>query len=462
MDRRPLVVTIAVAVAALPVFSAAAASLGSAGPSQEVAPLPEQLSADVAQAALPSRLEPVQGIGPGSQLSIHRPDGSYGCTANFVFASPDGTRYLGTAGHCILPDNRVGTHGPMADFDASRVRVEVAGGCPVEVYANSCTVVGGPTWWELDEVAYARDGTVSDFAVIEIPEKHHDLIRLEMPEWGGPDGAAQAGEGDDGETVLHYGHGIGTGQAVATRARSGVLIHTVPNGTWWHATTPVAWGDSGSPIVLAADDGPPMTGGPALGIVTHLSIPGAAGPRLGSALTNVLCWARLDLRVLPNGSFLGECPRAGVGTEGAHGTLIAVDAYRDTRPGADHADIERVWIDSDGSNVRFTFRIADLRPDQLRTRYQIHGDLSSQNGPLWSVYCSPGGHGGVLSEPLECNGYPASWDVDRDLIWADIPYSEFGWESGDRVGEVFGRSQVGDPVWVTEDSYEGNGTHTLT
>jgi len=56
-----------------------------------------------------------QNIGPGSHLLIEIPGaGTFGCTANFVWAS-GGTRYLGAAGHCFLPEGTTATHGPGAN-----------------------------------------------------------------------------------------------------------------------------------------------------------------------------------------------------------------------------------------------------------------------------------------------------------------------------------------------------------
>src|SRR5256712_12645982 len=66
-----------------------------------------------------------QNIGPGSHLLIEIPGaGTFGCTANFVWAS-GGTRYLGAAGHCFLPEGTTATHGPGTDYDASGVQVSV-------------------------------------------------------------------------------------------------------------------------------------------------------------------------------------------------------------------------------------------------------------------------------------------------------------------------------------------------
>src|SRR5438093_1029480 len=66
-----------------------------------------------------------QNIGPGSHLLIDIPgEGTFGCTANFVWASGV-TRYLGAAGHCFIPSNAVATHGPGANYNASGVVVRV-------------------------------------------------------------------------------------------------------------------------------------------------------------------------------------------------------------------------------------------------------------------------------------------------------------------------------------------------
>lgn len=45
-----------------------------------------------------------ENIGPGSHLLIEIPSaGTFGCTANFIWAS-GATRYLGAAGHCFIPE----------------------------------------------------------------------------------------------------------------------------------------------------------------------------------------------------------------------------------------------------------------------------------------------------------------------------------------------------------------------
>src|SRR5947209_8535027 len=58
------------------------------------------------------------GIGPGSYLLITRSDGTFICTANFVW-NGGGTQYLGAAGHCFLKS----TENSLADGNpVSRVQ----------------------------------------------------------------------------------------------------------------------------------------------------------------------------------------------------------------------------------------------------------------------------------------------------------------------------------------------------
>ena len=65
------------------------------------------------------------GIGPGSPILQTIPgEGTFICTANFVFAS-GGNYYLGSAGHCFLPADEISTHGTSDNYNAAGVVVEV-------------------------------------------------------------------------------------------------------------------------------------------------------------------------------------------------------------------------------------------------------------------------------------------------------------------------------------------------
>lgn len=214
--------------------------------------------------------EAASNIGPGSAIVIRIPDeGRFGCTANFVWAA-GGRRYLGAAGHCFLPGDRAATHGPGADYDASGVVVQV---CVENCEGNFRTNLLLGTWVTLGKVAYARqtfegEDVGNDFGVVQIPKEFQDLIRLELPVWGGPNGVETLELGDYG---CHYGHGLGVGEVFPTKARVGVGGGSDDNA--WMGDFAGAFGDSGSPLVGCVNDGlGSFTGTGAIGVLTHLGV----------------------------------------------------------------------------------------------------------------------------------------------------------------------------------------------
>lgn len=208
-------------------------------------------------------------IGPGSAIIITIPDeGRFGCTANFVW-STRGQRYLGAAGHCFLPADRAGTHGPGADYDASGAVVEV---CVENCEGNFRTNQLLGTWVTLGKVAYARqtlDGedVGNDFGVVVVPREFQDFIRTEMPVWRGPTGVQTMSPGDYG---CHYGHGLGVGEVFLTKARVGVGGGSDEDA--WMGDFAGAFGDSGSGMVGCVNDGLGFHGTGAIGVLTHLGI----------------------------------------------------------------------------------------------------------------------------------------------------------------------------------------------
>jgi len=209
-------------------------------------------------------------IGTGSAILITIPDeGTFGCTANFVWAAK-GRRYLGAAGHCFLPADLSATHGPGADYDAAGVVVEVCvDGCEGNFNTNQLT----GTWVTLGEVAYARqtlagEDVGNDFGVVEIPRQFRDFVRLTMPVWGGPDGVETLALGD---YACHYGHGLLVGEVFLTKARIGVGGGA--DASAWMGDFAAAFGDSGSGLVGCANDGVgSVTGTGAIGILTHIGV----------------------------------------------------------------------------------------------------------------------------------------------------------------------------------------------
>jgi hypothetical protein len=211
-----------------------------------------------------------QNLGPGSHLLIDIPGaGTFGCTANFVWTS-GGTRYLGAAGHCFLPEGMTATHGTGADYNASGVQVSVC--------VSNCSF-GGETGFvltgnlvSLGAVAYARqtaaDGDVgNDFGLVTIPASLASRIRTAMPVFGGPTTIASVAQG---QPLCHYGNGVVVGETFLTMARVGL-----GNGSTfssWMGDLLAAPGDSGSAVVTCAVSGTELHGQGAAGVLTHLGV----------------------------------------------------------------------------------------------------------------------------------------------------------------------------------------------
>lgn len=213
--------------------------------------------------------EVARNIGPGSAILITIPDeGRFGCTANFVWQA-GGRRYLGSAGHCFLPSALSATHGEGADYDASGVTVDV---CVENCEGNFRSNLLLGTWVRLGQVAYARQsvdgrGVGNDFGLVAIPKEFQDLIRADMPVWGGPTGVETQ---DLGEFGCHYGNGVGTGEVVLTKARVGVGGGSTDD--YWAGDFVASFGDSGSGMVACDSDGVGFHGRGASGVLTHLGV----------------------------------------------------------------------------------------------------------------------------------------------------------------------------------------------
>lgn len=189
----------------------------------------------------------LEGIGPGAPLLINRSDGSFGCTANFVFRNGS-TYYLGTAGHC-LTSNTDGSH-------ATRVRV-CAENCVFGAFSNVVNhflsplvdLCGGGSAPACSFPVLRDNGSGDDFALIPIPSSAMASLRAEMPLFGGPNGTTRAQTGD---AVCLYGNGIVAGETAATKGRPALVV-TSANSRRWFAEGVATDGDSGAPVVDCAN-----------------------------------------------------------------------------------------------------------------------------------------------------------------------------------------------------------------
>lgn len=244
------------------------------------------------------------GIGPGSQILIDRPDGSFLCTANFIWTKTDTTQtrkrngkpnkkapptvtktlYLGAAGHCFLPTDKASTHGPDADFDPALATVSV---CVADCEGGGQVGAILGTFAPLGPVRYARQtkGGVdvsNDFGIVEIPSSiPRDSIRPSVPVWEGPSSVEDVSEGGG---VCVYGNAAGLGEIFLTKARAGIGTGLGSNGRYWKAILPSFQGDSGSALVTCGPDDSGLHGFGAAGILTHISGEGIVGTTTSRAV----------------------------------------------------------------------------------------------------------------------------------------------------------------------------------
>jgi hypothetical protein len=166
------------------------------------------------------------------------------CTFNFLFRAPDGQRYMGTAGHCILG---------MTDPPPGQV--------------NELT-------WAPGTGPEAKDGDgkrIGEFAYgILQDEKDFSLIRLdpgveaspEMCHFGGPTGL-NTDETSDLVELEYYGLGVGVGTVLP--ARSAVAVG-LPNPDHVYAVGLALPGDSGSGVI--------SSDGRAVGVLVSVGVHG--------------------------------------------------------------------------------------------------------------------------------------------------------------------------------------------
>jgi hypothetical protein len=249
MNRFRLGAALAVAIAAFLIPAGTASADGGAnwtldGKPCKLIPVP---------AAAPVGTGPCPGVRPGA---IVQSDAGQ-CTFNFLFTGSDGTRYIGTAGHCILGESPIGGdvgeeswapgQGPVAR-DASGQRI--------------------------GEFAYAILQDPKDFALIRLDPGVQ--ASAQMCHFGGPTGVNDDRPGLSMPTMLnHFGNGIGVGSVLPARS---ALALGMPDPDHVFAEGAVVPGDSGSGII--------SSDGRAVGVIVttgvHSSSIGTSGVDAGT------------------------------------------------------------------------------------------------------------------------------------------------------------------------------------
>lgn len=231
-----MLVVAALAAAVMPL----AASAGSGGPVASSRPAAVASTAPFTLGGVPCKLIGVPAadgtmpVGVGSCPGV-RPGGEVQseiglCTLNFLFVTPAGERFIGTAGHCTLGE------GPVADNAGEKTWPKGSG-----------PVAKDSTGKRMGEFAYAVLAEPKDFALIRLDPGVE--ASPEMCNYGGPTGIND--DISDGPKVLEYfGNGVGIGSTVP--ARSAVAMG-FPNPDHVYGLGLALPGDSGSAVIT--DDG---------------------------------------------------------------------------------------------------------------------------------------------------------------------------------------------------------------
>ena len=201
---------------------------------------------------------PCPGIRPGGRVLSSIAD----CTLNFLFRAADGTRYIGTAGHCS-------DAGDEYTFDShGNVRVE-------KVWARGTGPVAmDPAGRRFGEFAYVVKDDPKDFALIRIDPGVP--ASPEMCHFGAPHGFYST---DTARALSLRYYGNGQGISDLTPARSAVALGT-PDPDHLYAAGLAAPGDSGAGVMTPD--------GLAVGVVVTTGYQvGAAGPPVSAHGLNI-------------------------------------------------------------------------------------------------------------------------------------------------------------------------------
>ncbi|MEO7803600.1 MAG: hypothetical protein ABIS18_03970, partial [Actinomycetota bacterium] len=259
------------------------------------------VAAAPADAPLPGEV----GIRPGSWMLSPN-----WCTMNYVFQN--GSRLgIGTAGHCAKNGDNV-------------VLLTVAPGG-----AN-------PVLVDIGSVIVSHNGGIgNDFALIEIRPELHPWVFPTIAEIGGPCGI-YTGEGlvsvpnpigtgrgelvpstlELGDTVYHYGHGVGMG--TGGTARAGAALAWYPDSFTWAGA--LYGGDSGSAVRIqdlkAAGN---LTHGLADGTTGLVPLGLGYGTRITKILSMISSWSLVNSFAVNGATPVMACPPGTPPTTGGGG-----------------------------------------------------------------------------------------------------------------------------------------------
>jgi hypothetical protein len=174
--------------------------------------------------AAPFAVGSCPGVRPGALVQTE--GGS--CTLNFMFTDPDGDRFMGTAGHCILATSPVGQQ--------DNGEVTFAAGEGPEATDGEGNRIG--------EFVYAIQSDPKDFALIELDDDVE--ASPQVCGFGGPTGINDSQSGLEPTVLSNYGNPLGLGTGVTQKS---FLALGMPDPDHVFATGLVLPGDSGGPVL---------------------------------------------------------------------------------------------------------------------------------------------------------------------------------------------------------------------
>ncbi|MGH9038830.1 MAG: hypothetical protein ACRDZ3_01215 [Acidimicrobiia bacterium] len=194
-----------------------------------------QTPAPAAGESAPVGPGPCPGVRPGGRVVSTIAD----CTLNFLFKAPDGTRYIGTAGHCVELGHETTFKDSDNDGNGRVERVWAWGNGPLAMDSTGV---------RFGEFVYAVKYDPKDFALIRLDPGVP--ASPEMCHFGAPRGVSTTATADTGGAVVlrYYGNAEGVGDV--TPARSAVAMGT-PNPDHIYAAGLALPGDSGAGVMTA-------------------------------------------------------------------------------------------------------------------------------------------------------------------------------------------------------------------
>ncbi len=189
---------------------------------------------------LPFGIDTQPGVQPGGPLSSK---GGF-CTMNFLFRGSDGSRFIGTAGHCIMGG---GVEVPGGDEKEKEDDKSTGPSETERIWAagDGPEVKGGQDQVRIGEFAYAILEGRRDFALIRLDDDVE--ASPEMAHFGGPTGINEDLT-EDPVVLEFYGQSPGMGTLLPART---MVAANMPNPDEVYANGPGAPGDSGSGVISA-------------------------------------------------------------------------------------------------------------------------------------------------------------------------------------------------------------------